>query len=347
MNEKIYQTSRGERNSYGVYFLGQLFFYTLVMSFTQLFLTDRGIPAGIVGIIFIASKIWDAVNDVLFGVIVDKAHLKGGKYKPWLKLSTFLIPAATIFLFALPSGASLQAKVIWAAVGYNLWATSYTICDIPIFALATSMTSQLWERDKLYALNRFFCMLGALLITVFVPILYPNIGWTATGILISLLALAAMLPVNFLAKERVVQTSESTPTVRQLMSYLFGNKYLLIFNGAYILMAVTNTASAVQNYFAINNLGGPRWITLLALAMSLPTLEVALIIPKFILKLDKFKVYLGSMGANICFSVIMYFGGYENLGAFFTLVVLRAICMSVKTVILVMCTADCAEYGHY
>ena len=340
-------TTRKERVSYGVYFFGQLMLFMLITSFLQLFLTDMGVPATVVGGIFITAKIWDAINDPLFGVIVDKTHFKGGKYKPWVKLSTFLIPVATLFIFILPSNVSVQIKSIWAVASYMLWDTAYTMCDVPIFALATAMTNKVEERNDLYGLNRFFCMLGGLVVTILVPLLYPNIGWVMTSIIICVLAMVTMIPIGMVAKERVNVAEEQSPSVKELLSYLMKNKYLLIFNGAYILYACTNTTSAVQNYFAIHGLGGPGWITILALMMSLPMLAVALIIPKVIRKIDKFKLYLIALATTISISVIMFFLGYQNLGPFLVLAVLRSISTSTCGVVLVMCTADCAEYGHY
>ena len=342
-----FMTTRGERTSYGVYFFGQLVLFMLVTSFLQLFLTDMGVPALVVGGIFIAAKIWDAVNDPLFGVIVDKTHLKGGKYKPWVKLSTFLIPLTTLFMFALPSGASIQVKSIWAAFSYMLWDTAYTMCDVPIFAIATAMTNQVNERNTLYALNRFFCMLGGLAVSILVPMLYPRIGWLPAAAIMCLMALATMLPIGFVAKERVNVEEENSPTLKELANYLIKNKYLLVFNGAFILYAFTNTTSAVQNYFAINGLGGSEWITALALTMSLPMLAVALLVPKFIKRVDKFKLYMIAMGTTIVLSIIMFFLGYSNTVVFFVMAALRSVSNSMSGVILVMCTADCAEYGHF
>lgn len=344
----VYETKTSERVSYGIYFFGQLMLFMLVTNFFQLYLTDMGISAAIVGGVFIFAKIWDAVNDPIFGVIVDKARFKSGnKYKPWIKISGFLIPLTTIFMFGINSGLSIQIKTIWAAAGYVLWDTAYTICDVPIFAVATAMTSKGGERSKLYALNRFFCMLGGLAVVVLVPMLYPNIGWFATSIIVCVIALPTMLPIGFLAKERTTVIEEEKPTLKQLGRYLIRNKYLLIFNGAVVLAAISNTVSTVQNYFAINNLGGSEWITYIALAMSLPMLAVALFVPKIIKRVDKFRVYLIALGCSITLSIVMFFIGYSNIVIFFVMVVLRAAANSLSGVVLVMITADCAEYGHF
>lgn len=347
-NSKVnFKTGKLERFSYGFYFFGQLIFYMLVSSFLQLYMTDSGIPAALVGGIFIVAKVWDAINDPLFGIIVDKAHLKKGKYIPWVRLSSFLIPAATIFLFAMPTGVSLQIKAIWVTVGYMLWDTSYTICDVPIFALATSMTDDLKERDWLYLLNRFFMFVGGLLVAILVPLMYPAIGWTPTVIIMSLLAMATMLPVGFSAKERYFTDEEKSPTIRQLLRYLGKNKPLLIFNGAMIIGSLTSTGTAVSSYVAIYCLGGTQWISILGLVMTLPMLVSILVTQQIIKKVDKFTIYLVCSAANLLLGVLMYFVGYSNVTLFLSIIALRAVFASAGGVLLVMFTADCAEYGHF
>ncbi|MDR1272858.1 MAG: MFS transporter [Clostridiales Family XIII bacterium] len=342
-----YQTSRGERLSYGAYAFGQMMFFMIVGNFLQLYMTDSGIPAVLVGGIFIVAKVWDAVNDPLFGIIVDKSRLKSGKFIPWVRLSSFLIPAATILLFAIPADVSVQIKAIWAAVAYMLWDTAYTICDVPIFALATSMTKDIKERDWLYLLNRLFMFVGGLLVAILVPLLFPSIGWTMTVAIMSVLAMATMLPTGFKARERHHVDSGKSASVGDLLRYLASNKPLLVFNGALIVAALTNTATAITNYVAIYCLGGTEWISVLGLVMTLPMLVSILLAKQLIRRIDKFTIYMVCMGCNLILGVLMYFAGYGNMALFFAIIVARAFFVSTGGILVVMFTADCAEYGHF
>ena len=149
----------------------------MIMSYLQLYMTDVGIPAVTVGLIFVFAKIWDAVNDPIFGVIVDKTHMKGGKYRPWLRISSIAIPITTVLLFVIPADVSVQVKVIWSSMAYVLWDMAYTMCDVPMNAIVTTMTKSTFERNKMYSLNAFFVYLGGLGVAITVPMLYPAIGW--------------------------------------------------------------------------------------------------------------------------------------------------------------------------
>ena len=340
-------TGKFERFSYGLYFLGQLIFYGIITGFLQLYLTDYGIPAALVGGIFAVAKVWDAVNDPIFGVLVDKINLKRGKYIPWVRISTFLIPLTTVFIFAMPMNVSVQIKAIWAAVGYMLWDTSYTICDVPIFALATAMTDNIKERDWLFMTKGFVTSFGALVALVAIPLLYPNIGWTAAVIIMSVIAMSTMLPVGFVAKERHIVKGEQEPTLGALIKYLFKNKYLLIFYGAILISALTNTSLAVSNYVAIYCFGSAELISVFYLVISLPMMVSILVLQQLIKKIDKLTVYLVCTALGLVFSVVIYLVGYHNITSYLILIAIRALFTSGALVLYPMFTADCAEYGQF
>jgi len=95
--------TKKEYISYGAYFVGQNIFYFLIFSYMNIYFTDVGISALAVAAIALAVKIWDAVNDPIFGGIVDKVKFKKGVFLPWLKISLVGIPVTTVLLFAIPA----------------------------------------------------------------------------------------------------------------------------------------------------------------------------------------------------------------------------------------------------
>ena len=101
--------TKREKISYGLYFMGQNVFYGLIGYMTTYF-TDIGITAALVAIVALITKVWDAINDPIFGMIMDKVNFKKGKFLPWLRISVIAIPVATILLFIIPTGISMTAK---------------------------------------------------------------------------------------------------------------------------------------------------------------------------------------------------------------------------------------------
>ena len=80
--KKNWRTSKGERIAYAMYFAGQLIFHTIVNSFLLVYLLNAGINEVLAGSILLLPKIWDAVNDTLFGLLVDKVRFKSGRFTP-------------------------------------------------------------------------------------------------------------------------------------------------------------------------------------------------------------------------------------------------------------------------
>lgn len=202
-------TTLAEKGSYGLYFLGINIFYLLIYSYMNTYLTDVGISALAVAGIALVVKVWDAINDPIFGVLVDKIKFKKGKFLPWLKIAVIAIPVTTVLLFAIPSKIPVVAKIIWAIIAYILWDTAYTISDVPIFGLVTTMTSIPQERVSITAFSRVCSMVAILAVSIIIPT-FRNVlgGWTITVAMLAVVGMVAMLPINFTAKERVIPESQ-------------------------------------------------------------------------------------------------------------------------------------------
>jgi sugar (glycoside-pentoside-hexuronide) transporter len=344
-----YQTGFGERVSYGLYFVGQLIFYMLVLSFLVPFFTDIGIPAITVAAIALIVKVWDAVNDPLFGGLVDKVRFKKGKFIPWLKISVFAIPLSTIFLFAAPVSISLTGKIIWVAVGYILWDTAYTICDVPIFGLVTTMTNNQGERNFLMAFTRITSSIGGMAVLILLPLIRQSVGgWLPVSVILSVAGALVMLPVLIKARERHVNLVPAEGFgIREMFKYLGKNKYLLIYYSAIVLAGAGGIGSALGMYIARYNLGNEGMMAMISLLGFVPSLGVALLIPFIIKRADKFTLFFWSLIASTALGVVAYFVGYRNVPAFLTMTVIKSIAGGFVMCFTNMFTPDMAEYGYY
>lgn len=342
-----YQTTKKERVSYGLYFFGQNVFYLFIAMFIQVFFTDIGITAAVVGIIFLIARIWDAVNDPLFGIIVDRSRLKGGRFIPWIRLSTFLIPVTTILIFVIPSSLPMVVKAILASVFYVLWDMAYTVCDAPIFALATAMTGNIQERTSLISIGRIAALVGIILINITAPILRPIIGWLGVALLFSAIGFMFMVPIGFTAKERLIVKDSDPLSIKEIFNYLKGNKYLLIFYGGMIIASLTNMSQTMGLYFARINLGNESLYALVMMASMIPMLLVSVFLPALTKKIDKFHIYMCGLIITMVLSIVSYFVGYSNFGVFIVLAALKGIGTGITMVMMFMFSADCVEYGTF
>ena len=344
-------TSKGERLSYYLFFAGQLIFNTIVMSYVLTLLLNNGVNEVLAGAIILAPKIWDAVNDTLFGFIVDKVRFKGGRFLPWIKLSAILMPIATIFLFSVPETMSVTGKCIWIVIGYVLWDTSYTISDTPIYALSTSMTNNMDERTTILSLRGVTGAIGGLLAAVIIPLLYgqngANLGWSVTAIVVSVIGFVCMLPVAFLAKERFDGEKEEEASFKELFTALLQNKNLFVIISVRFLFLLTYTVQVLNPIFCEYVMGNETIASLLALLISVPSIVLSVVLPMLCRRFDKVNMLVVFMVIFAVPSILQYFVGYESMAMFLLITTIRAIGYAGFTALIFMFIPDCIEYGQY
>lgn len=342
-----YSTSRIERISYGSYFAGQNFILIIVLQFLMLFYTDVvGLPAAAVGVLFLFARIWDAVNDPIMGVLVDRLKFKKGRFKPWISSAIFLLPMATILLFQ-DLGQTSDSKLIYAYVTYIIWGMVYTISDIPIFALATVLSDQVEERTSIIAIGRIAAGIGALVGVIVISPLAGALGWSYGSVIIAVVAFLLMLPVRYKAIERVLYKRSTKQPLSKQMGSITGNKYLLIFYGVVILANLTNTSSATIVYFVKYNLGDENLIPLLSLAAASSAIILPFFLPRLIYLFGKRKLFIGFMLLSILASLVFYGVGHTSLGVVFVLTAFKYIAFNLPVLLMGMFTADCLEYDYF
>ncbi len=338
------QTAKSERLSYGGFFLGQNMIYVLQLQFLVYFYTEYvGLTLGATTLMLLVARLWDAINDPIMGAIVDKCNFKRGKYLPWIRAATILVPLSTFLLFV-ELDASYTTKLIYAYATYLLWDMMYTVSDSPIFSLSTVMTSNLYERDKLQAYGRVAAAIAAITSAAFMS-MKGMLGWQGAVGVYCLVAFLVMVPLSFTAKERIVHRSSEQLSFVRLFLYLFKNKYLLIFYAGYLAINGTNTLQIVAVYFANSNLGDEGLLTIILATTILPVILIAPLLPAMIQKLGKKRLTIYSCLLAIALSILQYFAGYESFGLFLALSTVRVMVMQIPLLIYGMFTADCIEYG--
>lgn len=336
-----------EKITYALYFFGQNIFYFIVTSMLQIYLTNSvGLAAATVGVLFLVVKVWDAVNDPIFGMFVDKIRLTGGKFLPWVRLSTFFIPATTVFMFFTPVTFPMWLRVSWSALAYILWDTAYTICDAPVTGLSMAMTDSVKERTDLISIGRLGAIV-AIFGSAIVPALAARMGYSWAVLILSVFSMAAMLPVGFTAKERFDTHSKEESTVKEILRGLVQNKYLLLFYLAYVLASLTGTAMAVMNYLAVYCLGGAHMVSVNMMVCYGPMLASVVILSVFSKRADKFHIYMASLAVYILAGAAQYFAGYGSFGVYAVFAAVKGVSFGLQMILVYAFTADCAIYSTY
>ncbi len=351
VNPAGWRTAKKERVAYGSYFLGQNMIYTFPFMFLTTYLLMSGIsPAKTAGIL-ILLKVWDAVNDALFGGLIDGIRFKKGKFIPWLRISLPIILISTLALFNIPASFSENGKLIWFAVAYLIWDTSYTLCDVPIFGLITTMTDVQEERTSLMTTGRIFANIGVIIAMIcgyVLPTETLGISFSATAVIIVVLALVNMIFICVSGKEHSIKSaqSEESFSLRRMFSYLIHNKFLLVYFLGMFLYSGLNTAAAVLQFACFYLFNNAMIATLVGALSFAPAVLISFIMPKLLKSFDKYKLFMVGAVSYAALSLISYFVG-PVLVPQIVLFVLRGVSIGIMSVLQFMFTPDCAEYGQY
>lgn len=181
MEQNNSRISTKEKVLYGIAGLGQNIIYIVVGSFLMFFLTDvYGINPIAAGTMMMVVRIWDAINDPIMGVIVERTRTRWGKLRPYILFSLLPIALFTVLNFLAPNFGSPTLQLVWCYAVYILWDFAYTMSDIPYWGLSAAMTNDTVERTKLLTLTRILTMVGIAIGIVGIPILIGVFGGATT-----------------------------------------------------------------------------------------------------------------------------------------------------------------------
>ncbi|MDJ0762788.1 MAG: MFS transporter [Myxococcota bacterium] len=123
-------------------------FFMMFIYYGLFFYTDVfGIPAAVVGTMFLVTKLWDTVNDPIMGIIADRTKSKWGKYRPYLLWAALPFGIAGFLTFTSPN-LGLSGKIVYAYITYTLMMMAYTAVNIPYSALMGVLTPNSRERTS-------------------------------------------------------------------------------------------------------------------------------------------------------------------------------------------------------
>lgn len=217
--------------------MGNLFVLSFVTTFLKVFYTDVLLidPQRLVAL-FLVVRLWDAVNDPMWGIIVDSRKPgKGGKFRPYLKAVCIPLAASAALCFVNIRALGITGDrliLLYAYISYTLFGMLYTGMNIPYGSLASVITDDPKGRTMLSTFRSIGGGIGGAPITILLPmILYVNVevkgetlqAFSGTRVLIAGIAVAAVTILSYMScyamtKERV-KSPENPPKIELKVTY--------------------------------------------------------------------------------------------------------------------------------
>lgn len=136
----------------------------------------------------IACMVWDAINDLLMGIIIENTHFKMGKFKPWILIGSITNAIVIVCLFTIrPSG---WGFVAFYSLFYLLWGMTYTMNDIAYWGVLPSLSSDPGTRDSLVTIMSVFVCIGQFSVAGVVPVVVAGNAVQAYRVVALVVALA-------------------------------------------------------------------------------------------------------------------------------------------------------------
>lgn len=355
MEQKKYLKT-SEIASFATAGFGRSMMYTLMSTFALIFYTDMGIDAVHAGAIILAARIFDALNDPIMGIIVDKTKSKYGKMRPYLKWAPIPIAIATTLLFYTPATENYAVKVAFAAFSYILWGMCFTVQDVPFWGLSSAVTPNENERTKFVSTARVCCTVGGILPTVIVPVLKSSMGlrqgYFLGGLIFGVVGSALSTFAFFGTKERVETESEKT-SVKELFGALIKNKLLLLVILSSLLgstMVMAQTSGSYLAIYLVKDSGIiPQGIllTVLTVAIGAGMLPAMILLPILRKRFSLKQIYIGSAFLGAIITAALWFVGYSNVYVLLVFLVLYGVPLGIFNVITYTLVADAVDYNEY
>ena len=173
-------------------------------------------------IMTIVARIWDAINDPIWGRIIDGAKpAKDGRYRRFIKSFAIPVAGAAVLMFLDVRGFSSAGRLVWIYVTYILFGMLYTCINIPYGSLAQVITSDDKERSALSVFRSIGSTFGAMPAMVLASICYVTLAdgtkqMSQSKVFFGALVIAVLSVIAYLlcyawSKERV----ESKPAPRK------------------------------------------------------------------------------------------------------------------------------------
>lgn len=356
-----------EKIGYGFGDMASSMFWKLFGSYLMIFYTDVfGMPAAVVGTMFLITRVWDSAFDPIIGIIADRTQSRWGKFRPYLLYLAIPFAVIGVLTFTTPDFSD-GGKVIYAYFTYSLMMMVYSAINVPYASLLGVMSPESKDRNMLSTYRMTFAYIGSFIaLLLFMPMVNrfsmghdEQHGWMMSVIVIAVLCALLFYGCFAWTTERVKPIKKQQNSLKSDLQDLLHNRPWWILLGAGVAALVFNSIRdgatvyyfkyyVVEEEYASISLFGISFVLsglYLAVGQAANIVGVVLAAP-LSNRIGKKKTYMWAMSITTVLSVIFYWFDKEQLMLMFIFQVLISICAGSIFPLLWSMYADCADYSE-
>ena len=356
-----------EKIGYGFGDMASSMFWKLFGSYLMIFYTDVfGMPAAVVGTMFLITRVWDSAFDPIIGIIADRTQSRWGKFRPYLLYLAIPFAVIGVLTFTTPDFSD-GGKVIYAYFTYSLMMMVYSAINVPYASLLGVMSPEPKDRNMLSTYRMTFAYIGSFIaLLLFMPMVNrfsmghdEQHGWMMSVIVIAVLCALLFYGCFAWTTERVKPIKKQQNSLKSDLQDLLHNRPWWILLGAGVAALVFNSIRdgatvyyfkyyVVEEEYASVSLFGISFVLsglYLAVGKAANIVGVVLAAP-LSNRIGKKKTYMWAMSIATVLSIIFYWFDKEQLMLMFIFQVLISICAGSIFPLLWSMYADCADYSE-
>ena len=360
-----------EKIGYGFGDMASSMFWKLFGSYLMIFYTDVfGLPAAVVGTLFLVTRVWDSAFDPIVGVVADRTHSRWGKFRPYLLFLAIPFSVIGVLTFVTPPFGD-NGKLVYAYVTYSLMMMVYSAINVPYASLLGVMSDNPKERNTLSTYRMAFAYIGSFIaLLLFMPmvnfwsghskeIAAQQQGWTLAVAVIAVMCALLFIGCFAFTRERVKALHEKQAPLKEDLKDLWKNRPWWILLGAGVAALVFNSIrdGATVYYFkyfiveedfqTISFFGVSFVLSGLYLSVGqIANIAGVILAAPVSNRIGKKQTYMGSMAIATVLSILFFWFDKDNLALIFTFQILISICAGSIFPLLWSMYADCTDYSE-
>ena len=356
-----------EKIGYGFGDMASSMFWKLFGSYLMIFYTDVfGMPAAVVGTMFLITRVWDSAFDPIIGIIADRTQSRWGKFRPYLLYLAIPFAVIGVLTFTTPDFGD-GGKVIYAYFTYSLMMMVYSAINVPYASLLGVMSPEPKDRNMLSTYRMTFAYIGSFIaLLLFMPMVNrfsmghdEQHGWMMSVIVIAVLCALLFYGCFAWTTERVKPIKKQQNSLKSDLQDLLHNRPWWILLGAGVAALVFNSIRdgatvyyfkyyVVEEEYASISLFGISFVLsglYLAVGQAANIVGVVLAAP-LSNRIGKKKTYMWAMSIATVLSVIFYWFDKDDIALIFVFQILISVCAGSIFPLLWSMYADCADYSE-
>lgn len=360
-----------ERIGYGFGDMASSMFWKLFGAYLMIFYTDVfGLPAAMVGTMFLVTRIWDSVFDPIVGVVADRTSSRWGKFRPYILFLAVPFGVVGALTFYTPPFGD-TGKLVYAYVTYSLMMMVYSSINVPYASLLGVMSPNPNERNTLSTFRMMFAYIGSFIaLLLFMPMANAFSGHSdsveaqQTGWFMAAAVIAAACVLLFFGcfswtKERVKPINDKKTSLKtDIRDLLHNHPWWVLFVagvGALVFNSIRDGAAVyyfkyyiVEENFETVSLFGVSFVLsglFLALGQMANIVGVVLAAPVSN-RFGKKRTFAFSMLMTAVLSIVFYWFDKDDIVLIFVFQCVISMFAGSIFPLLWSMYADCADYSE-